>query len=562
MKLSLRIKIISLATLATLFSILVLSVNIVIQKARVDEEITEELDNLIKANAATVTQDMYNLCVATYDLLEMNGQTLDETNDSSVREAIMSTVVGNSGYVFVLGGEGDDKGHYIISKGGERDGENIWGAKDSDGKSFIQSIVNKATGLKNGDIDYEYYPWKNKGENVARTKVAAITYFEPWDWVIGAGTYLDDYYTTKERVGSAIGRMQFWTITLGTVIFIVVFIFAYYLGQKIAKPIVKITDTIQDIAQGEGDLTKRLPIESTDEVGDLANWFNTFVEKLHAIISQVRDSALQVTSASEEISASSEQLASGAEEQQSQTSEVATSIEEMAATILESSNNTNTASSSAKKAAEVASDGGSIVNQTIEGMDRINHAVENSAQRIQELGQQSEEIGKIIAVIDDIADQTNLLALNANIEAARAGDQGRGFAVVADEVRVLAERTTKATAEIAEMISGIQSSTNTAVGAMDSGQNEVKSGADLAAKAGIVLQEIIQVVGNVDAVMNQVAAATEQQSSAAEEISANVEGISTVTKESANSAQQMATAAQELSHETEALSALVGQFKL
>ncbi|MFH1851624.1 MAG: HAMP domain-containing methyl-accepting chemotaxis protein [Candidatus Neomarinimicrobiota bacterium] len=335
---------------------------------------------------------------------------------------------------------------------------------------------------------------------------------------------------------------------------------AWFLIRIITKPIAKMVTVMERL--GKNDLTATADIDSNDELGIMAKSYNSAVKNVSVMLNQVKKSVQQVSSASEEISASSEELASGAEEQQSQASEVATSVEEMAATILQSSNNTNSASQSAKKANDVATTGGRIVQQTIGGMERISQAVRASSERIEALGRQSEEIGKIVSVIDDIADQTNLLALNANIEAARAGEQGRGFAVVADEVRVLAERTTKATAEIAEMIKGIQGSTGNAVTAMNEGIKEVDSGVKLVGEAGEALSEIIQVVNDVDAIISQVAAAAEEQSSGAEEISANVEGISTVTKQSATSAQQMAAAAQQLSSEAEALNSLVNQFKL
>ncbi|MFH1851619.1 MAG: methyl-accepting chemotaxis protein [Candidatus Neomarinimicrobiota bacterium] len=400
--------------------------------------------------------------------------------------------------------------------------------------------------MKNGYFNYD---WQGK-DVVVHFRTNAST-----NWMIAIRQNTEEFMTAVKKMAVSLAIM-------GVVLILIAALVVWLSARLIVTTLVKVVDMLKDIAQGEGDLTRRLDLDSKDELGQLARWFNIFVDKLHSVISQVKISSEQVTTASQEISASSEELASGAEEQQSQTSEVATSVEEMAATILQSSNNTNTASASAKKAANVATNGGGIVQQTIAGMQRISDAVRSSAQRIEELGRQSEEIGQIIKVIDDIADQTNLLALNANIEAARAGEQGRGFAVVADEVRVLAERTTKATAEIAEMIKGIQGSTGTAVSAMDDGIKEVNSGVELAGKAGSALEEIIAVVNEVDNVISQVAAAAEQQSAGAEEISANVEGISTVTKQSATSAQQMASAAQQLSEESEALNALIKQFKL
>ena len=188
--------------------------------------------------------------------------------------------------------------------------------------------------------------------------------------------------------------------------------------------------------------------------------------------------------------------------------------------------------------------------------------VNKSAETVKELGKSSDQIGEIIGVIDDIADQTNLLALNAAIEAARAGEQGRGFAVVADEVRKLAERTTKATKEIAGMIKKIQADTTGAVQSMEEGTQEVERGIELADKAGMSLKEIVGVSQKVTDMVTQIAAASEEQSSASEQISKNVEGISKVTGETAQGTQQIARAAEDLNRLTENLQKLIGQFKL
>ncbi len=373
----------------------------------------------------------------------------------------------------------------------------------------------------------------------------------------------DDALTEFDKWAASANQTMISGIVIGLITSLVIAVIVILiLISGIINPINRVVFMIKDIAEGEGDLTKRLELDSKDEMGTLANWFNTFVDKVHKIIKQVKISAEQVSSASEQISASSEELASGAEEQQSQTSEVATSIEEMTATILDSSQNANQALDASKNAADVALKGGEVVDNTVTGMGRISDSVKTSANKIKELGERSEEIGKIIGVIDDIADQTNLLALNANIEAARAGDQGRGFAVVADEVRVLAERTTKATAEIADMIKGIQDGTSGAVESMNEGIQQVEEGVALAGNAGESLRQIIEVAQSVQGTINQIAVTAEEQSSGAEQISANVEGISTVTKQSASSAQQVASAADQLNRETSDLNNLVNQFKL
>jgi methyl-accepting chemotaxis protein len=178
------------------------------------------------------------------------------------------------------------------------------------------------------------------------------------------------------------------------------------------------------------------------------------------------------------------------------------------------------------------------------------------------LSRNSEKIGNIVGVIDDVADQTNLLALNAAIEAARAGEQGRGFAVVADEVRKLAERTTASTKEIASMVKNIQEDTGKAVGSMEVSAKEVSSGVTLANQAGSSLQEIVHEAKGVQEMVQQIATAAEEQSAAAEEISSNVESIASVSKQNAAASEQTSAASQEISRLTDDLQSLVGKFKL
>lgn len=339
-------------------------------------------------------------------------------------------------------------------------------------------------------------------------------------------------------------------------------IIVYFSTGLITKPIEKVSHRLKDIAEGEGDLTKSLEVTSNDEIGELAKWFNVFVAKLHSIIHKVSNSTNQLASAAEQLSASSAQISSGAEKQTSQTEHIATSMEEMSATIIDIAKNANEAAEAAKGADEKANKGGEIVKNTVGGMNRIAEAVKESAHTMQALKGSSEQIGEIIGVIDDIADQTNLLALNAAIEAARAGEQGRGFAVVADEVRKLAERTTKATKEIAEMIKSIQSDTSGAVSSMEAGSKEVEKGVALANEAGEALKQIVEEVLKVTDMVQQIATSTEEQSAATEEVSSNIESVSTVAKETSSGMEQSTNAIQELSQLATGLKNIVGQFKL
>jgi methyl-accepting chemotaxis protein len=232
----------------------------------------------------------------------------------------------------------------------------------------------------------------------------------------------------------------------------------------------------------------------------------------------------------------------------------------MSSTVLQVSENSNRAAEASRKAAETARHGGAIVQDTLGKMRVIAESVGGTARKMEELGKRSDEIGRIIAVIDDIADQTNLLALNAAIEAARAGEQGRGFAVVADEVRKLAERTTTATKEIAQMIKNIQDETRAAVTAMEAGSEQVEAGVKSTTEAGESLKDIIQMAEEVGEMITHIATAATEQSAASEEVNQNMDQIAKLVKESAVGAQQSAKACQDLSGLALDLQKMVGNF--
>ncbi|HTY35593.1 MAG TPA: methyl-accepting chemotaxis protein [Bacteroidota bacterium] len=352
--------------------------------------------------------------------------------------------------------------------------------------------------------------------------------------------------------------------TTATIVLILGFMIALGLGIFIAHSVVKPLKYLFSQAQmvAQGDLTVEVVQKSKDEIGQLAGAFAGMVDNLRDTLGRVSEASSAVASASSEISSSTEEMAAGAQEQTSQASEVASAVEEMTKTIVENSRNAGATAETAKQARQAAEQGGRVVEETVAGMNRIATVVHQSAGTVKALGKSSDQIGEIIGVIDDIADQTNLLALNAAIEAARAGEQGRGFAVVADEVRKLAERTTKATKEIAGMIKQIQAETTGAVSAMEEGTNEVEKGKELADKAGVSLKEIVDVSQRVTDMVAQIAAASEQQSSASEQISKNVEAISAVTGQTASGTQQVARAAEDLNRLTETLEQLVRRFKL
>jgi methyl-accepting chemotaxis protein len=362
--------------------------------------------------------------------------------------------------------------------------------------------------------------------------------------------------TLDASVAGFFGKGMMFTVPL---IILAGGIFVVLTRRLIGKPMGEVVTIMQ--AAGEGDFTGRLKLKSTDEMGTLATWFNTLLDNLTGMLDEVRSASQSVASASGEIAASAEEMAAGLQEQEQQTQQVAAAVEELSQSVGEVAAKSSEATTASEESQHLAEEGGNVVRQTVTEMEGIANEVNASAKTVNSLGEQSQKIGEIIAVINDIADQTNLLALNAAIEAARAGEHGRGFAVVADEVRKLAERTTHATEEVSQSIRGIQGETSSAVTQIESSSGRVGRGVDLASQAGRSLETIVSGSKSVQRMVQDIAAAANQQATASDEIARAIENISGVTRQSSEGAGQASQAAADLAHQSEQLMALVGKFK-
>jgi methyl-accepting chemotaxis protein len=397
---------------------------------------------------------------------------------TSLRAAIMAAKVGKTGYVYVL----DSKGNYVISKDGKRDGECIWAAKDAGGNLFVQEICKKAPALKPGEIAEQRYPWKNEGDAVAREKVVRLAYFQPWDWIIGVGSYTDEFFQAKDRI-TAIGKRG--DITLSTVV-VVAFLAAAVTWFLVA--------------------------------GGIAG-------RIHRVVAQLSVGAEQVSSASGQVSAASQSLAQGATQQAAGLEETSSSLEEMSSQTKRSADNAERANDLAAEARKAAALGA-------DSMGRMNAA-------IREIQKSSDETAKINKVIDEIAFQTNLLALNAAVEAARAGEAGKGFAVVAEEVRSLAMRSAAAAKNTARMID-------------DSVRNS-KNGVDIATEVSMVLEQIVQSVGQTTDLVKEIAAGSREQAQGIAQINTAMSQMDSLTQQNAASAEESASASEELGAQAESM---------
>ncbi|MBG6927238.1 methyl-accepting chemotaxis protein [Pseudomonas aeruginosa] len=332
-------------------------------------------------------------------------------------------------------------------------------------------------------------------------------------------------------------------------------------ARGVTRPILGVAHMLRDIASGEGDLTQRLPHTGRDELGELAGWFNRFLDKLQPIIRDVKVSVRDARSTADQSAAISSQTSAGMQQQFREIDQVATASHEMTATAQDVARSAAQAADAARGADQATRDGLALIDRTTQSIASLAANLTSAMGQVEQLASSSEEIGSVLEVIRAIAEQTNLLALNAAIEAARAGDAGRGFAVVADEVRNLARRTQDSVEQIRGVIEGLQQGTRDVVDAMHGSHRQAQGSVEQVDEAVAALQRIGEAVTVINDMNLQIASAAEEQSSVAEEINRNVAAIRDVTESLSSQAEESAQVSQSLNRLANHQQGLMEQFK-
>jgi methyl-accepting chemotaxis protein len=560
MRLNLKTKVLSLAVLPVLIFALVISATTVLMlQGQAKKEVEDTRQRLLNETKATL-QSYVAVALGSIKPLYDAAAPGDASVRAQVVKMLSTITYGKDGYFF-----GYDSEAVRLFKGSSPEdiGKSFKDARDPNGVYVNRELV--AVG-KAGTHYLQYSSSLPGNSQVLIPKLAYTEYLPKWDMVVGTAVNLDGIEAqvaeVKKNVDARLEEMLLSIIGVALLLLVLIAVVGAVLAGTIVRPLRLMKANLDDIAAGEGDLTRRLVVTSGDELGDLASSFNRFVDKIHGMVRQITEMTTQLTGLVSEVSDQAHRSEQAMERQRHETDQVATAINEMSAAAQEVAKSAQGAAVAAQQTDVEGQAAKRVVDGSIKQIHALVDDIRSSGTSLDSLQNDVSSIVSVLGVIRSIADQTNLLALNAAIEAARAGEAGRGFAVVADEVRALASRTQQSTQEIQGMIDRLQLGTQ---GAVDSMRRSSEAGDGTSARAneaGVSLDTIAALIGTINSMNAQIASAAEEQTAVAEEINRSVHQIAQSVDSVADQTQQSAQTSRSLADLGQRLGKLVGQFRI